>query len=53
MEALKSSMGITINTAIFDVTGHLALSLPVGFAPSSVDPNIRLPVGMQIAGGLW
>jgi amidase len=53
MDALKPSMGITINTAIFDVTGHPAMSLPVGFSPSSVDPEIRLPVGMQLVGGLW
>jgi amidase len=53
IDALKPSMGITINTAIFDVTGHPAMSLPVGFAPSSHDPNITLPVGMQLVGGLW
>ncbi|CAN9249372.1 unnamed protein product [Alternaria alternata] len=34
MDALKPSMGITINTAIFDVT-------------------VKLPVGMQLVGGLW
>jgi amidase len=53
IEALKPSMGITINTAIFNVTGHPALSLPVGFASSSENGNVRLPVGMQIVGGLW
>ncbi|KAF2833786.1 amidase signature enzyme [Ophiobolus disseminans] len=53
MSALKPSMGITTNTAIFDVTGHPAMSLPVGFAPSSYDPSVRLPVGMQLVGGLW
>jgi amidase len=53
IEALKPSMGITINTAIFDVTGHPAMSLPVGFAPSSDNPNVKLPVGMQLVGGLW
>ena len=53
MAALKPSMGITTNTAIFDVTGHPALSLPVGFAPSGEDSSIRLPVGMQLVGGLW
>jgi amidase len=53
MMALKPSMGITTNTAIFDVTGHPAMSLPVGFAPSNEDPNVRLPVGMQLVGGLW
>jgi len=31
-------------------TGHPALSLPVGFAPAREDPNVRLPVGMQIIG---
>lgn len=51
--AMKPSMGITINTAIFNVTGHPAMSLPVGFAPSPEDPSVRLPVGMQIVGGLW
>ncbi|KAF2027786.1 amidase signature enzyme [Setomelanomma holmii] len=53
IEALKPSMGITINTAIFNVTGHPAMSLPVGFAPSSADADVRLPVGLQIVGGLW
>jgi amidase len=53
IDALKPSMGITINTAIFNVTGHPAMSLPVGFAPSSDRPDVRLPVGMQIVGGLW
>lgn len=53
MAALRPSMGITTNTAIFDVTGHPAMSLPVGFAPSGNDSNVRLPVGMQLVGGLW
>lgn len=53
MAALKPSMGITINTAVFDVTGHPALSLPVGFAPSGADPSVSLPVGMQLVSGLW
>jgi amidase len=53
MEALKPSMGITINTAVFNVTGHPALTIPVGFAPSKEEPKLRLPVGMQIVGGLW
>ena len=53
MEALKPSMGITTNTAIFDVTGHPAMSLPVGFAPAKEDASVMLPVGMQLVGGLW
>ena len=53
LESLKPSMGLTINTAIFDVTGHPAMSLPIGFAPAKDDSKVMLPVGMQIVGGLW
>ncbi|KAA8647086.1 hypothetical protein EYZ11_004109 [Aspergillus tanneri] len=53
IDSIRPSMGLTINTAIFNVTGHPAMSLPVGFAPSPDDPQIRLPVGMQIVGGWW
>ncbi|RAL12715.1 putative amidase [Aspergillus homomorphus CBS 101889] len=37
IETLKPSTGLTIKTAIFDVTGHPAMSIPVGL----------------IVGGLW
>ncbi|PYH48757.1 putative amidase [Aspergillus saccharolyticus JOP 1030-1] len=53
VETLKPSMGLTINTAIFDVTGHPAMSMPVGFATAKDNAALRLPVGMQIVGGLW
>ncbi|PYH98672.1 amidase signature enzyme [Aspergillus ellipticus CBS 707.79] len=53
VESLKPSMGLTINTAIFNVTGHPAISIPVGFAPAKDDAKVKLPVGMQIVGGLW
>lgn len=53
LESLQPSMGLTTNTAIFNVTGHPAMSLPVGFAPAKDDAQIQLPVGMQIVGGLW
>lgn len=53
LESLQPSMGLTINTAIFDVTGHPAISIPVGLAPGKDDNNVMLPVGMQIVGGLW
>ncbi|KAI1120779.1 amidase signature domain-containing protein [Nemania abortiva] len=49
----EPSIGLTTNTAVFNVTGHPALSLPVGFAPAKEDPTVLLPVGMQIVGGLW
>ncbi|KAJ2988162.1 hypothetical protein NUW58_g4124 [Xylaria curta] len=38
------------NTSPFNSTGHPAISLPVGFSPASEDPNVKLPVGMQIIG---
>lgn len=53
LESLQPSMGLTINTAIFNVTGHPAISIPVGFAPAKDDEKVMLPVGMQIVGGLW
>ncbi|KAJ6130273.1 hypothetical protein N7512_003053 [Penicillium capsulatum] len=53
LESLRPSMGLTINTAIFDVTGHPAVSIPVGFSPAEDDSKTMLPVGMQIVGGLW
>lgn len=53
MEALKPSMGITTNTAIFDVTGHPAMALPVGFAPAKEDASVMLPVSIQLVAGLW
>ncbi|KAL4995906.1 amidase signature domain-containing protein [Aspergillus recurvatus] len=53
LEALRPSMGMTINTAVFNVTGHPAMSIPVGFAPAIDDERVMLPVGMQIVGGLW
>ncbi|KAF9891205.1 hypothetical protein FE257_004769 [Aspergillus nanangensis] len=53
IDSVKPSMGLTINTAIFNVTGHPAMSIPVGFLPAKDDPQVQLPVGMQIVGGLW
>lgn len=53
IDALKPSMGITTNTAIFDVTGHPAMALPVGFASAKEDDNVLLPVSMQLVAGLW
>ncbi|KAL4863822.1 hypothetical protein BDV12DRAFT_189418 [Aspergillus spectabilis] len=52
LESLKPSMGMTMNTAIFNITGQPAISIPVGFSRSPFDEAVRLPVGMQIIGGL-
>lgn len=49
----EPSIGLTTNTAIFNITGHPAMTIPVGFAPAQEDPDVLLPVGMQIVGGLW
>jgi amidase len=46
-------MGLTINTAIFNVTGHPAISIPIGTAPAMDNVEVMLPVGMQVVGGLW
>ncbi|KAE8153873.1 amidase signature domain-containing protein [Aspergillus avenaceus] len=53
LESLQPSMGMTINTAVFNVTGHPAMSIPIGFAPAKDHERVMLPVGMQIVGGLW
>ncbi|KAF2973236.1 hypothetical protein GQX73_g381 [Xylaria multiplex] len=49
----EPSIGLTTNTAVFNITGHPAMSLPVGFAQAKDDATTYLPVGMQIVGGLW
>lgn len=51
--SFEPTIGMTTNTAIFNVTGHPALSLPVGRAPAVENSSVLLPVGMQIVGGLW
>lgn len=53
LEAFKPSVGLTINTAIFNITGHPAMTIPVGFLPAIDDSDIQLPVGMQLVGGSW
>lgn len=53
LQCFEPSIGLTLNTAVFNVTGHPAMSIPVGAAPTKEDPTVHLPVGMQIVGGLW
>lgn len=48
----EPSIGLTTNTAIFNVTGHPAMTMPVGRTQASDDPEVLLPVGMQIVAGL-
>ena len=53
LKSFEPSIGMTNNTAIFNVTGHPALSLPIGWSPAVEDAQTRLPVGLQVVGGLW
>lgn len=53
LKSFEPSMGMTTNTAVFNVTGHPALSLPVGWSAAADDEQLMLPVGLQIVGGLW
>ncbi|KAJ7170594.1 putative amidase [Mycena crocata] len=56
MEKMNKAIGITQNTAPFNVSGHPALSLPIGMLNVTErvqDKHIKLPVGMQLVGGLF
>lgn len=50
---IQPTIGLTSNTAMFDATGHPAMTIPVDWLPAKEDPNVYLPVGMQIVGGMW
>lgn len=50
LELIKNTVGLNANTGIFNMTGHPALSLPIGFLPAIDNPDIKLPVGLQIVG---
>lgn len=58
MAKMEKAIGLTQNTAPFNVSGHPALSLPVGMLSVTergreADGHVRLPVGMQLVGGLF
>ncbi|TLD18006.1 hypothetical protein PspLS_10453 [Pyricularia sp. CBS 133598] len=53
LKSFEPTMGLTSNTAVFNVTGHPALTIPVGVLPAVDNAAISLPVGMQIVSGLW
>jgi amidase len=54
LEKTEAEKGLATNTAQFNLTGHPAMTLPIGFLPdmSGLDSNVMLPVGMQIVGPL-
>ncbi|KAF7330500.1 Amidase signature enzyme [Mycena venus] len=52
------TVGITQNTSPFNVSGHPALSLPIGMLEviepgREMDKDLKMPVGLQIVGGLF
>lgn len=50
----KAEQGIAVNTSQFNMVGNPAMTLPIGFLPdlTGADPNVKLPVAMQIIGPL-
>ncbi|THU99962.1 Glutamyl-tRNA amidotransferase subunit A [Dendrothele bispora CBS 962.96] len=50
LEKISKSLGQTLNTCPFNVTGHPALSMPVGMLESLEEPSLKFPVGLQVVG---
>ncbi|KAJ7773183.1 amidase signature enzyme [Mycena metata] len=56
MQKMAKTIGITQNTAPFNVSGHPVMSLPIGMLPvieREEDRHIKLPIGMQLVAGLF
>ncbi|EFX04756.1 amidase [Grosmannia clavigera kw1407] len=53
LSCFEPSIGLTTNTAVFNVTGQPALTIPIGWAEAVDNAAVQLPVGVQIVGGLW
>lgn len=52
MDLFEPAIGNTLNTCGFNVTGHPAMSMPVGWGKVK-EGDGRLPVGMQVIGRRW
>ncbi|KAK5000154.1 hypothetical protein LTR66_000927 [Elasticomyces elasticus] len=52
LELVQNAVGSTCNTCPFNVTGHPAMSVPVGWGRTR-DGKGKLPVGMQFVGKRW
>ncbi|KZT30308.1 amidase signature enzyme [Neolentinus lepideus HHB14362 ss-1] len=51
MDKLTKTVGQNLNCAMFNQTGHPALSLPIGMLPPPEGPaDLKLPVAFQIVG---
>lgn len=57
MDRINVAAGNTANTCPFNVTGHPAMSIPVGWGSVTSDGEVtggkKLPVGMQLIGKRW
>jgi amidase len=56
MEKMLKGAGITQNTALFNISGHPAMSVPIGMLEvieREEDRGLRLPVAMQLVGSLF
>jgi len=53
MDKVNVAVGVTTNTAPFNVTGHPAMNVPCGFGGVEGKPDVKLPIGMQVVGKRW
>ncbi|RSH92516.1 hypothetical protein EHS25_008932 [Saitozyma podzolica] len=53
LEKMGYAAGVGLNTCPYSLTGHPAISIPVGMLSPVDDPSARLPVGMQIVGKFY
>ncbi|CAK7244864.1 MAG: hypothetical protein STHCBS139747_006426 [Sporothrix thermara] len=49
-ELYEAHLGVSDNTAPFNITGHPALAMPGGWAPAAGSEGGKLPVGIQLVG---
>ena len=52
MDLFEPAIGNTLNTCSFNVTGHPAMSMPVGWG-NVKEGDGRLPIGMQVVAKRW